>query len=82
MKQETLEEASMNWDYLSFEAGAKWQQENSYSKEEVSKMIIMAREICSVHGSIGLDNDSLQWNLELFSMKYTVNQIFEQFKKK
>ena len=39
MKQETLEEASMNWDYLSFEAGAKWQQERMYSEEEVKQII-------------------------------------------
>ena len=35
MKQETLEEASMNWDYLSFETGAKWQQERMYSEEDL-----------------------------------------------
>ena len=35
MRQETLEEASMNWDYLSFEAGAKWMQERMYSAEDI-----------------------------------------------
>ena len=44
-KQETLEEASMNWDYLSFEAGAKWQQERMYSEEEVIQKILDFRFI-------------------------------------
>ena len=34
-KQETLEEASMNWDYLSFEAGVKWKEERMYSEEDL-----------------------------------------------
>jgi hypothetical protein len=46
MKQETLEEAAENYnlntinafgDYESFIAGAQWQQERSYSEEEVIK---------------------------------------------
>jgi hypothetical protein len=49
MKQETtLEEAAENYnlntinafgDYESFIAGAKWQQERSYSQEEVIKIL-------------------------------------------
>ena len=48
MKQETLEEAAENKYGLSnqysknrigFIAGAKWQQENSYSEEEVFKLL-------------------------------------------
>jgi hypothetical protein len=44
MKQETLEEAAENYnlntinafgDYESFIAGAKWQQERSYSEEDM-----------------------------------------------
>jgi hypothetical protein len=48
-KQETLEEAFNKivdssdyvlFDYASFEEGAKWQQERSYSEEEVLKLLI------------------------------------------
>jgi len=48
MKVETLEEAAENYnlntinafgDYESFIAGAKWQQERSYSEEEVIKIL-------------------------------------------
>ena len=37
--EETLEEASNNWEFRSFEAGAKWQQERSYSEEEVFELL-------------------------------------------
>jgi hypothetical protein len=49
MKKETLEEAFNKivdssdyvlFDYASFEEGAKWQQERSYSEEEVLKLLI------------------------------------------
>jgi|688.fasta_scaffold567450_2 hypothetical protein len=33
--EETIEEAAMNWDYLSFEAGAKWQAKRMYSEEDL-----------------------------------------------
>jgi len=48
MKKETLEEAFNKivdssdyvlFDYASFEEGAKWQQERSYSEEEVIKIL-------------------------------------------
>ena len=56
-------------------------QEKMYSEEEVLEMITMARKICCIDGNIDLDDDSLQGNLEGFGMKYTINQILEQFKK-
>jgi hypothetical protein len=48
MKQETLEEASYNYardkmnrtsHLIGFRAGAKWQQEKSYSEEEVIQLL-------------------------------------------
>ena len=66
IKQETLEEAAMNWDYLSFEAGAKWQQERSYSEEEV-KEIFYAGFYYAEDTSGNIPN---------------FKQYFEQFKKK
>lgn len=91
-KQETLEEAAKRYaeeykgedqdPWFDFMEGAKWQQERSYSEEEVLKIINLSREICSIDGNINLDDNNLQGNLEGFSMKYTIEQIFEQFKKK
>ena len=66
----------------SFIAGAKWQAERMYSEEEVLQMINLARKICSIDGNIDLDNAALQGNLEGFSMKYTISEMFKQFKKK
>jgi len=53
MKQnETLEEAAENYnlntinafgDYESFIAGAKWQQERSYSEEEVLELLLTSK---------------------------------------
>jgi hypothetical protein len=94
MKHETLKEAAKNyvksrWGSVSypdieqsFSEGAKFQAERMYSEEEVLKIITMSRKICSIDGNIDLDNDSLQGNLEGFSMKYTVTEMFEQFKNK
>lgn len=43
MKQETLEEASEQFEYTNgiygFKQGAKWQQEKSYSEEEVLHLL-------------------------------------------
>jgi hypothetical protein len=52
MKVETLEEAAENYnlntinafgDYESFIAGAKWQQERSYSEEEVLELLLTSK---------------------------------------
>jgi hypothetical protein len=87
-KKETIEEAAERLiinptleDKQVFKEGAKWMAKRSYSEEEVLEMITMARKICCIDGSIDLDDDSLQGNLEGFGMKYTINQILEQFKK-
>jgi hypothetical protein len=90
IQEETLEEAAerlypeeWNWNEKEiFIKGAKWQAERMYSEDDILKIINMSRKICSIDGNIDLDNDSLQGNLKGFSMKYTINQMFEQFKKK
>ncbi len=92
-QEETFEEAAkINCESIThpycdreksmFIKGAKWQSERMYSEEEVIQIINMARKICSIDGNINLDDDSLQGNLEGFSMKYTVTEMFEKFKKK
>jgi hypothetical protein len=35
LKQATLVEAAMNWDYLSFEAGVKWQSQTMFTSEDM-----------------------------------------------
>lgn len=76
---ETLEEAAENYnlntinafgDYQSFVDGAKWQQERSYSEEEVLKLLISKEENTK---------DSTKYN----GVEYiTPEEWFEQFKKK
>jgi len=79
MKKETLEEAaikyaSYNFDssFLNiddhFESGAKWQQERSYSEEEVNEIIAEAWNSCE-------DNEG-----ETFTEAR--KRILERFKKK
>jgi len=72
---ETLEEAAENYnlntinafgDYESFIAGAKWQQERSYSEED------MRDAYCN--GALGLEYKK--------SFNESFNKWFEQFKKK
>ena len=57
MKQETLEEGFdriyqsidySEFDFTSFEQGAKWQQQISYSEEEVRKLLLAQRGNCYV----------------------------------
>ena len=66
-----------------FKEGAKWQQERSYSEEEVNQIIKLARQIKDNKDLFDL-NDILGFteicthNWELLSEK----EIFEQFKKK
>ena len=78
MKQETLEEAA-NKTYCfygdvelreAFELGANWQQERSYSEEEVLNLLISKEENTK---------DSTKYN----GVEYlTPEEWFEQFKKK
>jgi hypothetical protein len=76
MKKETLEEAFEKWDeqfpkgydkldVLSF--GAKWQQERSYSEEEVLELLILRTLHCKTETKFNYINTK-KW--------------FEQFKKK
>ena len=80
-KQETLEEAAINHCKLiedfpalenpifSFREGAKWQQERSYSEEEVGELLYNVIGEYGKHYGIMIDGKML-------------NDLFEQFKKK
>jgi len=81
-KQETLYEAFLNClinkefktkeDYIAFkgaEFGAKWQQERSYSEEEVGEILYKAFGECGKHYSLMLDGAF-------------IDRLFKQFKKK
>ena len=82
MKQETLEEAAKNYaeeykgeeqdPWYDFIEGAKWQQERSYSEEEVYNLLLKAIQDCYdeqlEHHYAGDYRNFKQW--------------FEQFKKK
>lgn len=77
MKQETLEEAVLiycenryykNTDAESFRAGAKWQQERSYSEEEVIRILDKREDYLGTEPSIFDYLTNKEW--------------FEQFKKK
>ena len=86
-KQETLEEASSkvahmlgtkdSFEYvkMSFELGAKWQKERSYSEEEVLAMLSEVRKGSMVTSST---NNRTYWDFDIKSEK----KWFEQFKKK
>ena len=86
MIQETLEEAilrikSENEHYIdevAFELGAKWQQERSYSKEEVKEIIkLSCEEGMLIQRTI---NDKVK--IPYARIKDFTIKIFEQFKKK
>ena len=66
-RQETISEASENWDFLSFEAGAKWQQERSYSEEEIIQLV---------------SNWNWYRNYDGTKTRVKFREWFEQFKKK
>ena len=71
MTKETLEEAAKNYnlntinafgDYESFIAGAKWQQEKSYSEEEVKiKLYECLGHFAQKHNIIINGNEIDQW---------------------
>ena len=73
--QETLEEASNNWEFRSFEAGAKWQQERSYSEEDLKLLLKKFKK--DIINSTELDDD-----FETLVCDIETNKWFEQFKKK
>jgi hypothetical protein len=79
MKQETLEEAAENYnlntinafgDYESFIAGAKWQQERSYSEEliQLELLIKSQEELVLTNEGIGYLN-GLKTALKIFKNK-------------
>lgn len=76
-KKETLEEAfdrifdSIDYilfDYTSFEQGAKWQKERSYSEEEVLRLLIKRELFLELYDLANEYEDANEW--------------FKQFKKK
>ena len=77
-RPETLEEAAKNYickpqnndygDYNSFIEGAKWQQERSYSEEEVISLLIKREYALDLYDMANDYEDAVKW--------------FEQFKKK
>jgi hypothetical protein len=80
MKQETLEEAAENYnlntinafgDYESFIAGAQWQQERSYSEEDL-------KEAFKEGYTIGFRTSVFEVNLK----QENCDEWFEQFKNK
>ena len=97
-KQETLEEVAKiiskehyvdRSDYWaigvdSFKRGAKWQQERSYSEEDMRNAFDSAREfnsldgVVDVHIVLPMGGDML----DLQPLHFTFEQWFEQFKKK
>ena len=79
MKKETLEEAFNKivdssdyvlFDYASFEEGAKWQQERSYSEEEV--LVLLHKR----------DAYNFEANTKSLQEWETPKEWFEQFKNK
>ena len=73
--QETLEEAAKNYnlntinafgDYESFIAGAKWQQERMYSKED---MINFIEFVSQYYSNDSMENSSIYELLEQFKTK-------------
>lgn len=84
----TLEEKAEEYEYTDgiygFKAGAKWQQERSYSEEDMLQAFESAREFNSLDGvvdihivlSMGGDISDLQ------PLHFTFKEWFEQFKKK
>ena len=79
MEKETLEEAFdrifdsidyTEFDFTSFEQGAKWQQERMYSEEDVMKLLIYCKD---KFGGSGLED---------YVYDSEVKDWFEQFKKK
>jgi hypothetical protein len=81
MKKETLEEAAEKWirqpklisDRESFIAGAKWNQERSYSEEEVEILLETLSKVIVYQG-----ND---YRLPHY-FEYEIEQVIKQFKKK
>jgi len=91
MKKQTVEEVAKKYDgenaasgVKSFIAGAKWQQERSYSEEDMRKAIQLAR-LCTLDKEIG-DFIDLSGLTEICTYgleeTHSENSIIEQFKKK
>lgn len=91
MKQETLEQAAEKYSYggregghrKPFLEGAKWQQERSYSEQDLRQAIGLSRQIkdgkdlFDLEGILGL-TEVCTHNCEILSEE----EIIEQFKKK
>jgi hypothetical protein len=93
MKEETLEEAAERESQLgeydrSFEStrknyfikGAKWQQERSYSEEEIIQLLNFVSKEYNISNGIGWFHT--HESIEDISSKEVLDKWFEQFKKK
>jgi len=87
-KQETLEEAFdkiynsidfTEFDFASFKLGAKWQQERSYSEEDMEKSFEAGR---SYEELIQSQKANLDWEGKIDYKPKSFKEWFEQFKKK
>lgn len=76
-------EITPNRERNTFIKGAKWQQERSYSEEEVLKIIELSRQI--KEGKELFDLDSIRGLTEICTHNWEIlseEKILEQFKKK
>jgi hypothetical protein len=85
---ETLEEVAEQFEYTNgiygFKQGVKWQQERSYSEEDLKNAFDSAREFNSLDGVVdvhivlpmGGDMSDLQ------PLHFTFDEWFDEFKKK
>jgi len=92
-KQETLEEAAEkyseeakrtqleeNFAFIDFINGAKWQQERSYSEEEIIQLLNFVSKEYNISNGIGWFHT--HESIEDISSKEVLDKWFEQFKKK
>ena len=89
MNKETLEEAAENmWldpiqnltSKMSFIQGAKWQQQQGYSEEEIKNMLIdMSHYISTKELRDNFESEYSEW---IRKRDWFINYLFEQFKKK
>jgi hypothetical protein len=79
MKQETLEEAGERINYFvlngrtpfnnGFKEGAKWQQERSYSEEDLIHFYNFIKEKCDIVNTSGYAETHVKWFIEQFKKK-------------
>jgi len=79
LKQATLVEAAMNWDYLSFEAGVKWQSQTMFTSED---MIAFAEFVATYRDkNVNVHGQMLHAKSKYDGSERTID-LLEEFKKK